>query len=123
MPFDDPTRIDIRALFRDADMFDSRQSWSNAGFHVIDRSNNGKIMVASHPSASGLLFKKYTSDSTENDQTQNYKRRIEGAKPLRALCNARRLRHIVVPFKWLLELKFVRTVIGLKGPSLTAPAR
>ena len=55
MAFDDPARLDLGALFRDEDMFDSRRAWSSSGFRVNDRSNNGKIMVASHPSASGLL--------------------------------------------------------------------
>ena len=104
MAFDDPGRLDLGALFRDEDMFDSRRSWSNAGFRVIDRSNNGKIMVARHPSVQGLLFKKYASDIDEKDQTNNYKRRLEGANRLRAFADARRLSHIVVPHKWILEL-------------------
>ena len=58
MAFDDPGSLDLGALFRVEDMFESRRSWSNVGFRVIERSNNGKIMVASHPSVQGLLFKK-----------------------------------------------------------------
>ena len=104
MAFDDPARLDLSALFRDEDMFDSRRSWSNAGFRVIERSNNGKIMVARHPSVQGLLFKKYTSDIDEKDQTKNYERRLEGANRLRAFADSRRLGSIVVPRKWILEL-------------------
>jgi hypothetical protein len=104
MAFDDPTRLDLSALFRDEDMFDSRRSWSEAGFRVIERSNNGKIMVARHASVQGLLFKKYTSDVDEKDQTRNYERRLEGANRLRSFADSRRLEHIVVPRKWLLEL-------------------
>ena len=104
MPFDDPGRLDLGVLFRDEDMFDSRRSWSDAGFRVIDRSNNGKIMVASHPSVQGLLFKKYTRDIAEKDQTKNFERRLEGADRLRSFAEARRLSHIVVPHKWILEL-------------------
>lgn len=100
----DPAAIDLGALFRDPDMFDSRRSWSNAGFRVIDRSNNGKIMVAQHPSMQGLFFKKYTSDVEQKEQTGNYKRRIEGAQRLRAFADSRRFVHVATPRKWLLEL-------------------
>ena len=104
MAFDDPARIDLGTLFRDEEMFDSRRSWGAAGFHVIDRSNNGKIMVARHPSVQGLLFKKYMSDSAEKAQTKNYERRLEGANRLRAFAEERRLSRIVVPRKWILKL-------------------
>jgi hypothetical protein len=104
MAFDDPARLDLSALFRDENMFDSRRSWSDAGFHVNDRSNNGKIMVARHPKVAGLLFKKYTSDSSEKEQTRNYERRLEGANRLRSFVDSRRLGSIVVPRKWILEL-------------------
>ena len=104
MAFDDPARLDLSALFRDEDMFDSRHAWSGAGFRVNDRSNNGKIMVASHPSVQGLLFKKYASDFAEKDQTKNYERRLEGANRLRAFADSRRLGSIVIPRKWIMEL-------------------
>lgn len=104
MPFDDPAALDLHALFRDVDMFASRSSWGAAGFRVFDRANNGKIMVALHPSVQGLLFKKYSSDMSLKDQLKNYERRVEGAKRLRSFVDEQRLRHVVVPRKWLLEL-------------------
>ena len=105
MAFDDPTRLDLRALFSDEDMFDSRRAWSSAGFDIINRSGTGKIMVARHPSVQGLLFKKYTtSDSGERDQNVNYERRLEGSKRLRSFVNKQRLASIAVPRKWILEL-------------------
>jgi hypothetical protein len=104
MPFDDPAALDLRALFRDAGMFDSRRAWGAAGFHVLDRANNGKIMVATHPSARGLLFKKYSNDLEQRDQRKNYERRIEGASRLRAFVDKQPLSRVVVPRKWLLEL-------------------
>ena len=61
-------------------------------------------MVARHPSAQGLLFKKYTSDVGERDQNANYERRLEGATRLRSFANKRRLASIAVPRKWLLKL-------------------
>lgn len=104
MPLLDPASIDLRTLFRDEDMFDSRGSWSEAGFVVIERANDTKIMVARHPAVPGLLFKKYTNAVDEKDQARNYARRVEGAQRLRAFVSDRRLLHIVVPRKWILEL-------------------
>lgn len=104
MAFDDPARLDLGALFRHADMFDSRRAWGAAGFHVIARDNDGKIMVARHPQVAGLLFKKYTSDLPEKDQTKNYERRLEGSNRLRGFADSRRFSRIVVPHKWLLKL-------------------
>jgi len=104
MPLLDPSSMDLGALFRDRGMFDSRRAWSEAGFRVIDRANNGKIMVAGHPSVPGLLFKKYTDDIDERYQTRNFERRIEGANRLRSFIASHRLQRIVVPRKRLLKL-------------------
>jgi hypothetical protein len=104
MPSADPASIDLKALFRDAAMFDSRSSWGVAGFEVFNRSNNGKIMVARHPQVAGLLFKKYTSDLSQKDQLQNFERRAEGSRQLRSFVDDQGLRRIVVPRKWILEL-------------------
>lgn len=104
MAFDDPARLDLGALFHDEDMFESRRAWASTGFRVIERSNDGKVMVASHPSVQGLLFKKYTSDIDEKAQTRNFERRREGADRLRAFAASRRLVHVTAPHKWILEL-------------------
>lgn len=102
--FDDPAKLDLDTLFHDERMFDSRRAWTAAGFDVVARSSSGKIMVARHPSVQGLLFKKYASDVPEADQTENYRRRLEGSKQLRAFADARRLRRVVIPRKWILKL-------------------
>lgn len=104
MEFVDPGALDLDAMFRDTRMFDSRGSWGAAGFTVFNRANNGKIMVARHPAAPGLLFKKYTSDVSQKDQAQNFRRRLDGSRRLRAFCDQQRLTRVVVPRKWLLEL-------------------
>ena len=102
MPFDDPTRLDLGALFHNEAMFDSRNAWHRAGFQLV--SNSGKIMVARHPAVQGLLFKKYTSAVPELNQTENLRRRVEGANQLRAFVADRRLTRIAVPRKWIMKL-------------------
>ena len=103
MAFVDPASLDLGALFRDPGMFASRSAWSSAGFFVVERSNAGKIMVARHPSAPGLLFKKYGNDMSQKEQTRNFERRADGSRRLRAFVEDRRLR-LVVPRKAILEL-------------------
>lgn len=104
MAFADPESLDLRALFRDPGMFDSRSNWSAAGFQVFNRANNGKIMVGRHPSVRGLLFKKYTSDMSQRDQLKNYERRLEGSRRLRTFVDRHGLSRVRVPCKWILEL-------------------
>jgi hypothetical protein len=104
MAFDDPGSIDFVALFSEAGMFESRSAWGEAGFQVFNRANNGKIMVARHPSVHGLLFKKYGDDVEQKDQLRNFERRVEGASRLRAFVDSRRLSRVVVPRKWIFEL-------------------
>lgn len=99
-----PAAIDLRGLFRDPDMFDSNRSWRKAGFAVEGEGLESNIMVASHPSAPGYLFKKYSKKISPKDQLKNYRRRLEGAEKLRALIAAQQLTRIVVPQKWLHEL-------------------
>jgi hypothetical protein len=82
-------------------MFDSREHFRAAGFEV---SRFGKIMVGGHPAAEGLLFKKYPRGVSLRDQLENYECRVEGADRLRAFIEEHRLRHVVVPRKWILEL-------------------
>lgn len=85
-------------------MFDARSNWSEAGFEILNRSSNGKIMVACHPTVRGLLFKKYTSTVARRDQRKNYEARLEGSRRLRALAEDRGLTRIIVPRKWIVTL-------------------
>lgn len=104
MPIADPASIDLKALFRDVSMFNSRGSWGAAGFEVFNRSTSGKIMVARHPQVAGLLFKKYTRDLPQKEQFDNFARRVEGSRRLRAFVERRDFRRVAVPRKWILEL-------------------
>lgn len=102
----DPRSSDLSKLFRDPDMFDAPDTWREAGFKILRESAN-KIVVASHPSVEGYLFKKYVNSGKREDpadQLENYVTRVEGACKLRALIADRRLRNVAVPRKWLREL-------------------
>lgn len=103
--------LSLKTLFCDDRMFTSRQAWGAAGFRVLDRSDNRKIMVASHPSVSGFLFKKYSDAMGQKDQLANYNRRVAGADQLRDLVNNRSLLHVAVPRKQIIKLPYPRSYI------------
>lgn len=99
-----PTSINLSELFRDPRMFDSARGWRKAGFVVHGEGTKSDVMVASHPSTPGYLFKKYSKKMSPKDQLRNYRRRIEGADKLRAFIATQQLTRIVVPGKHLHEL-------------------
>ena len=99
-------QLDLSKLFHDPDMFDSSRSWQRAGFDV-DMSRDGdksNIMVATHPLAPGVLFKKYSTKVSLKNQLENYTRRVKGAQKLRKLIDSEHLTKIAVPAKHLYEL-------------------
>ena len=102
----DPSSFNLGALFRDPNMFESADDWSDAGFEILRASDN-KITVASHASVPGYLFKKYVSSGkreSPDDQLRNYETRLEGSRRLRALIDDKRLRNVAAPRKWLRTL-------------------
>lgn len=96
--------VEIDQLFHDPDMFRSRDDWRDAGFEVLGRSSDSKIMVASHASTPGVLFKKYADEISLKEQIENYERRVEGARRVRELIAARSLTRVVAPKKRIAEL-------------------
>jgi hypothetical protein len=100
----DPAISDLSALFSDPSMFDSRERWRAAGFDVVDRDGAKEIMVASHPSVPGYMFKKYTNKVSSKDQLKNYQLRIDGSVALKKLIAERSLSRILAPQKWLRAL-------------------
>jgi hypothetical protein len=85
-------------------MFDTARQWRKAGFEVSGKGAPSDIMVGSHLSAPGYLFKKYSKKVSLKDQLENYRRRAESAQKLGEFIAAQRLSQIVVPRKYLHEL-------------------
>jgi hypothetical protein len=101
----DPLSLDLKALFRDRDMFTSADAWRSAGFQMIRAgSHDLKLIVTSHKKARGYLFKKYSDLVPLDEQLARYKKRLEGAENLRTFIKQQNFRHLVVPQKWLYEL-------------------
>lgn len=97
----DPTLIP--KLFKDPRMFKSVEAWHDRGFEIL-RDSNINLIVARHSSMRNCLFKKYLNNMDLTEQASRFKRRVEGAELLRSHINRHRLRHIIVPRKWLHEL-------------------
>lgn len=97
-------KLDYKALFHDPRMFNSRNSFVAAGFEVLKQASEQNIMVGRHPAVDRYLFKKYSNEIPLSEQNENYETRMEGAERIRAVIRRQRLRHLVVPNKWLLEL-------------------
>ena len=99
-----PATLRFDALFREPSMFDSSGNWQKAGFEVAGRGEKSNIMVASHLSAPGYLFKKYSKKISLKKQLKNYRRRVEGAQKLGKFIAKQQLTRIVVSQKYLHEL-------------------
>ncbi len=84
-------------------MFSSKRSFVAAGFDVKQAASHN-IMVGSHPSVERYLFKKYNNTVPLDEQEENYRNRVRGAEKVRQIIDRYRLRHLVVPRKWLYEL-------------------
>lgn len=93
----------IATLFHEPRLFDSEGRLERAGFEVL-KGKPGNIIVFSHPSEPGIIFKKYANGTSPDDQLDNYNERLRGAEELSKLIAARQLKHILVPHKHLHEL-------------------
>jgi hypothetical protein len=97
-------KLDYAALFREPRMFYGRNEFVAAGFDVLKQAASHNIMVGSHPSAPGYLFKKYSRDVSLDEQEENYRTRVRGAEKIRQVIDRYRLRNLVVPRKWMYAL-------------------
>jgi hypothetical protein len=94
----------VAALFQERRSLDSRDRWSKAGFDVIARDDDEKIMVAGHPAAPSYMFKRFVNDVSEKKQRKNYETRVAGIATLRQRVIERQLTRIALPQKWIVEL-------------------
>jgi len=100
----DQARLHVEQLFHDPRMLDSRDHWARAGFDVVERDDDEKIMVAAHPAAPGYMFKKFVNGVPAREQMKNYENRVEGIRALGKFVAERHLERIALPQKWIIEL-------------------
>ena len=85
-------------------MFNSCKRFSKEGFTVYEKGRKNGVMVASHPSLSNFLVKKYENKFSHEDQLKNFLCRINGARILNDFIKLNNFKHITVAQKWLYPL-------------------
>ncbi len=103
LPSDHHLQPVLQELFIHPTMFDSIENLKNEGFTLISHNPN-KIMVASHSSLKGFLIKKFNNHISQEEQLENYLKRIEGARALADFIKSEHLESIITPKKWLYTL-------------------
>lgn len=91
---------ELKSLFKSSSLFHSPFTLKHAGFQVYERIHN-HLMVVRHPLISNYLFKKYQNCIPEKVQLKQYLARLRGAKIIQEYIDKHKLKHIVVPKKWL----------------------
>ncbi len=117
LPKNHPLQKKLKQLFENSSgIFRSTLSFKKAGFNVkvglkiksVDITK--QLMVGSHPSIPGYLIKKYPDSmkypslTLQLFQLKNYITRIKGAQILSHYVEKLKLKHIVIPKKWLYRL-------------------
>jgi hypothetical protein len=103
LPNEHPLQSSLKRIFKRSSMFNNPIEFQHAGFHVLERVHRG-LMVATHPSIKGYMFKKFQKSTSLADQLENYLKRIDGARALSDFISEKNLHYIVVPKKWLYRL-------------------
>lgn len=103
LPDSHPLQEKLSDLFNDPRMFKTKKTFKKTNFHLLSKGMR-KIMVASHPKLKGYLVKKFSDFTSPDDQLINYLKRISGARALREFIKDNKLKHVVVPQKWLYPL-------------------
>lgn len=103
LPGDHFLNKELKPLFRSSSLFYSPMTLRLAGFRVHKRVHN-YLMVARCPRISNYLFKKFQNCVPCQVQLKQYLARIHGAKMIQQYIDKHKLKHIVVPKKWLYKI-------------------
>lgn len=99
LPRNHPLHRELDKLFkRNVTLNTDNQS----GFYIFLEKR--KLMIIEHPKLKGYLIKKLKDSIPMEKQLNNYIKRIEGAQAVAKFIKKNKLKHIVVPKKWLYKL-------------------
>lgn len=102
LPKKHPLHAYLRVLFSNPSMFKSPEHFTQAGF-IVKRGHNS-LMVGFHPSVKNYLFKKFQNKISQQNQLNNFVKRIKGAEIVRQYIKTHHFQHLQVPRKWLYKL-------------------
>ena len=116
LPLDHPLKSQLDAIFSQFRVLESKHTLQAAGFEIIAAMPGSFVIVAKHPAMPGYVFKMYL-DSEERckDGVPNclwLARRCAGAQKIRKVISAKKIRHFVVPDKWLYVLPLFPVATG-----------
>ena len=109
LPQTHPFKSTVNFLFADPNVLQDEISLSAAGFITHDIRKRNSMRVVSHPSVPGYLFKLFLRSETSRQrlawQRDIFIDRCKSARILQKVIRINRMKHFVVPSKWLIEVK------------------
>jgi hypothetical protein len=110
LPLNHPIKPSLDGIFCHATPLVNETSFVKAGFTVRFSQPFSFIRVASHPELPDYLVKTYLEDDLRlRDNKESWKWlyiRCKGAESIRKIIERKKLRHFVVPNKWLYPLPY-----------------
>ena len=106
LPLDHPMRATLDSIFSQSRVLENEQTFIDAGFLIIaGPMPNSFVIIARHPAVPGYIFKLYLdSESRYRKEIPHWiwlARRCAGAQGIRKIINHKKIRHFLVPDKWL----------------------
>jgi hypothetical protein len=103
LPAESPLWRILPAIFFDPSILDTVQSFAEAGFITVSQRPSG-MCVAAHPRLDRYLVKAYIRSKKIKPNWEWLVHRCWGASNIRELIDEKKLRHFVVPDKWIYPL-------------------
>jgi hypothetical protein len=105
LPLDHPMKGKLDAIFSRSRAIQNQQSLIDAGFIILESGPKSYILLARHPQIPGYLFKLYLdSEQRMHKGVAHWRwltRRCHGARKIKEVIKKKKLRHFIVPDKWL----------------------
>ncbi len=103
LPSDHPLQAKLTKLFSDRALFDSPDALRAKGFEVNKRVHQ-KLMVFTHPTVEGYIFKRFKNSVDTELQKELYIKRLKGASIIRRIIKQQGFQNVIAPKKWLFAL-------------------
>lgn len=120
LPKEHPLKTTLDSLFSHPSVTKDDSSFAQAGFKTRCIRHTSYVRIAEHPSLPGFLMKLYLdSEKREKENIPGWiwlARRCEGAENLRSLIKRKKIKHFVVPDKWLYLLPWDSRLSKEKNP-------
>lgn len=116
IPISHPLKPLLDAIFASSRVVQDEASLIGAGFKILHRQPSSFVIVASHPACPGYLFKMYLDSETRLKYGRAgwewLRDRCAGAARIRKILKKGKIRHFIVPDKWLYLLPLDPPIIG-----------